>query len=527
MPLDTGFILNQRYRVVSLLGQGGMGAVYRAWDINLSKPAAIKENLDTSEKAQEQFIREAQILARLSHPHLTRVTDYFFLPNQGQYLVMDFVEGEDLQSMMDRLGIIPQTEAMQWVIQIGDALTYLHNQSPPIIHRDIKPANIKIQPDGNAILVDFGIAKVFNPELSTTIGARAVTPGFSPPEQYGMASTDPRSDVYSIGATLYYLLTGHVPPESVNRVAGSANLPSARVFNQGISPEVDRAIIRATEVTKTKRYQTVSELSAALSAGKGYEPTQYVAPAGAQVQAASQQAPGAAVLPVQHAPAGPPAAIPAQSTKKRSPVLFIVLGIVGLCVLCMGGLFLFGDGMISALNSINATETRTPTTVFTPTRTPVPTITPTRTVTPIPTNTPIPTATPTPSGTYIPSLNAWVSDILFFEGAFDDAPAKDDRVYENFFYVADTRTIYWELNMEHEAPDQRVEFVINTLVYGPDGEVFAEYETETYLDPEWATSWHIMGWGWEEAGSYDIGSYEVELSINGEIVAIAWFDIYE
>ena len=225
MPHKTGHILNNRYRIVSLLGQGGMGAVYRAWDINLNKPAAIKENLDTSSKAQEQFIREAQILARLSHPHLTRVTDYFFIPDQGQYLVMDYIEGKDLGSMLDKRGIIPESQALGWTYQICDALTYLHNQPSPIIHRDIKPANIKIRPDGKAILVDFGIAKVYDPELSTTVGARAVTPGYSPPEQYGMASTDPQSDIYSLGATLYHLLTGHVPPESVHRIAGS-NGPS-------------------------------------------------------------------------------------------------------------------------------------------------------------------------------------------------------------------------------------------------------------------------------------------------------------
>ncbi len=190
MTLSTGTIINQRYRIVNLLGQGGFGAVYKAWDLNLSRPCALKENLDASAEAQKQFNREAVILANLIHPHLARVIDYFSIPDQGQYLVMDFVEGDDLQQILDKSGPQPESRVIEWIGQICDALAYLHRQKPPIIHRDIKPANIKIDPEGKAVLVDFGVAKIWDPNMRTTQGARAITPGFSPFEQYGQAPTD-------------------------------------------------------------------------------------------------------------------------------------------------------------------------------------------------------------------------------------------------------------------------------------------------------------------------------------------------
>jgi len=243
---------------------------------------AIKENLDASPEAQRQFTREARILARLSHPNLPRVTDHFFIPGQGQYLVMDFVEGEDLQAMLARLGLLPELQVLTWVSQICDALAYLHSQPSPIIHRDIKPANIKIRPDGRAMLVDFGIAKVYDPQLVTTIGAKAVTPGYSPPEQYGGGSTDARSDIYALGATLYHLLTGQIPPESVQRMVSVATTPSPRQLNQQISPMVEQVILRAIEVTTERRFQSVDELRTALTqplpGAVGQEATRPAAP---------------------------------------------------------------------------------------------------------------------------------------------------------------------------------------------------------------------------------------------------------
>ena len=264
MPLSTGQILNNRYRIVKLLGQGGFGAVYRAWDINLDRPCAVKENLDASPPAQQQFQREARILADLNHPNLARVIDYFFIPGQGQYFVMDFVEGQDLQQMLDLAGgPLPEAQVLGWIRQVCDALAYLHSQNPPVIHRDVKPANIKITPEGRAMLVDFGIAKVYDPNLKTTAGARAVTAGYSPPEQYGSGKTDARSDIYALGASLYTLLSGQAPVESVERSAGKTLLaPSS--LNSSISPYTEKAILQAMDLNPAQRQHTASELKASL-----------------------------------------------------------------------------------------------------------------------------------------------------------------------------------------------------------------------------------------------------------------------
>jgi serine/threonine protein kinase len=264
MTLPIGRLLQNRYRIVKMLAQGGMGAVYRAWDMTLNRPCAVKENLDTSAEAQRQFQREATMLANLSHPNLPGVTDYFFLPGQGQYLVMDFVEGENLDEMLSRRGRIPESEALAWIEQVCEALEYLHGQN--VVHRDIKPANVKITPAGQAMLVDFGISRVYDPLLSTTTGARAVTPGYSPWEQYGQGRTDARSDVYALGATLYTLLTGQVPPESVDLMGGAETLTPPHRLNPAISANTEHAILRAMEQQPSQRFQNAVEMKRALKA---------------------------------------------------------------------------------------------------------------------------------------------------------------------------------------------------------------------------------------------------------------------
>jgi eukaryotic-like serine/threonine-protein kinase len=265
MPISIGQILANRYRVDALLGQGGFGAVYRVWDLNLNRPRALKENLDASAEAQRQFNHEASILADLTHPNLPRVFDYFFIPGFGQYLVMDYVEGEDLQSILNRPhGLLPEAQVTGWLSQVGEALAYLHAQHPSVVHRDVKPANIKITPAGKAVLVDFCIAKLFDAALKTTLGAKAVTPGYSPPEQYGQSQTDVRSDVYALGATLYALLTGQEPIESVTRFAGQTLKPPS-AFNPKITPRIEAVILRAMKLDPAERYQSAADLSRELS----------------------------------------------------------------------------------------------------------------------------------------------------------------------------------------------------------------------------------------------------------------------
>lgn len=263
-PLTPEMLIHERYKIDSLLGQGGMSRVYLANDERLSVKVAVKENLQTDPQARAQFHHEAEFLARLAHPNLPRVTDYFDDPATGrQYLVMDYVEGQDLGAIIAQQGALPEKQAVTFIVQILDALDYLHSQQVPIIHRDIKPSNIKITPQGKAVLVDFGIAKAYEATALTMTGARSVTPGFAPPEQYGMR-TDARSDIYAVGATLYTLLTGQIPPESTLRVANLVTLPPLHTLAPGVSPQVDNAIQLAMEPDTTRRWASAKAFRDAL-----------------------------------------------------------------------------------------------------------------------------------------------------------------------------------------------------------------------------------------------------------------------
>jgi serine/threonine protein kinase len=269
MVLDRGTLVNNRYRVVEILGQGGMGSVYRAVDENLGVDVALKENLFTTDEYARQFRREAVILATLRHPNLTRVTDHFVIENQGQYLVMDYIEGEDLRQRMDRVGLLNEDEVVIIGAAICDALNYLHTRIPPIVHRDIKPGNVKITPHGQIYLVDFGLAKIIQTGQATTTGARAMTPGYSPPEQYGTARTDHRSDLFSLGATLYAALTGVIPEDALARAMDQVELTSTRKRNPKISRRMASVIEKSLAVRPDDRYQDAEEFKQALLSIRG------------------------------------------------------------------------------------------------------------------------------------------------------------------------------------------------------------------------------------------------------------------
>ncbi len=265
MFLASGQILNNRYQIIKLLGYGGFGAVYQAKDLNLDRLCAVKENRDIFNKAQEQFKREAKILAELSHPHLPRVTDHFIIPDQGQYLVMDYIEGEDMQRMLEKHGTpLPEKQVIPWITQIFDALIYLHTLYQPVIHRDIKPANIIITPGGKAVLVDFGIAKEFTSQEYSRVSVRAITPGYSSPEQYS-GNTSVRSDIYSLGATLYALLTGKVPPASIDILNGIAGSPApVCVSNPVVSGEMSAVVEQAMKLKWAERFDSMNDFKTAL-----------------------------------------------------------------------------------------------------------------------------------------------------------------------------------------------------------------------------------------------------------------------
>ncbi len=264
MHLNPGETLNNRYRITEILGQGGMGAVYHAFDENLNIEVAVKENLFLSTEYGKQFQREANILASLRHPNLPHVIDYLILPNQGQYLIMDFINGEDLRQRLERVGKLPVDETILIGAAICDALAYLHSRFPPIIHRDIKPGNIKITPEGNIFLVDFGLAKIMLGDQATSTGARAMTPGYSPAEQYGSAPTDARSDIYALGATLYAALTGTIPEDALGRAMGKISLTPPQRLRPDLDPVLAGVIEKALATEPEDRYQSAELFEQAL-----------------------------------------------------------------------------------------------------------------------------------------------------------------------------------------------------------------------------------------------------------------------
>src|SRR6188474_1720743 len=218
-------VLQGRYRIVRQLGQGGMGAVYEAIDQRLDTTVALKETLFSEERLRKQFEREARLLARLHHPALPRVSDHFS-ESDGQFLVMQFIPGDDLSEMMTRKrGPFPTDQVLTWAEQLLDALDYLHTQEPQIVHRDIKPQNLKLTTRGQIILLDFGLAKgsVGQMSVATSASIFGYTPNYAPLEQVQGLGTDARSDLYSLAATIYHLATGIKPPDALSRAASIVN----------------------------------------------------------------------------------------------------------------------------------------------------------------------------------------------------------------------------------------------------------------------------------------------------------------
>jgi serine/threonine-protein kinase len=258
MSLTIGQSLQDRYRIDALLAQGTTGATYRAYDETLDRAVVIKETEETSE-APEQFHHQAERLRELRHANLPRVTDHFRIAGQGHYLAEDHIEGDDLNQILRQQGVVPEDQALAWIDQVLEALEYLHGQN--IIHQDLKPSNIRIDPEGKVFVVDIGLPQA--EDLGQE--APAVPPVFSSPEQHVQEHTDARSNVYSIGALLYALLTGQAPPNAGDRAAGEAQLVPPRQLNPEISVQVAEAILRAMQTSPADRFESAAELRAALA----------------------------------------------------------------------------------------------------------------------------------------------------------------------------------------------------------------------------------------------------------------------
>lgn len=276
MPLSNGQILQSRYRVLGPLGQGGMGAVYLAEDLRLGSRCALKEQTpdpnaspQALSQARQQFQTEARVLAQLSYPSLPKVSDYFS-DGVSEYLVMEYVEGENLADLLARYGgPLPEQMVLPWAEQVLAALEYLHGLLPnPIIHRDIKPANVILTPQGTVKLVDFGLVKLLDPNSPATATAMKGmgTPEYAPLEQYaGAGHTDARSDVFSLGAMLYHLLTGSAPADVHQRSLAATALIPPRKLNSALSAGVEAALMKAIELQPDRRWQTARELRNALA----------------------------------------------------------------------------------------------------------------------------------------------------------------------------------------------------------------------------------------------------------------------
>jgi serine/threonine protein kinase len=319
-PLATRHLLDGRYRIKKVLGAGGMGRVYLANDTRLAnRPVAVKEMMIgdgvKEKKAIEDFAREARVLALLSHPGIPNLIDYF-VENGRHYLVMEFVAGGNLQSMVEELGPggkLPEAQVLRWSRQILEVLDFLHGQDPPIIYRDLKPANIMIDKAGRAMLIDFGIAR-FLPRGGR--GTQIGSVGYAPPEQY-MGKVEPRSDLYSLAATMHHLLTGRDP-----QLEPPFSFPPVRQLNPAVSKQTAAAVARALDKDVAKRPSSAGEMLAALP-----EPPPATDNAGAVALGAPLSPPPAigmmktVVLPPR-APAPPkPAVSPPSQPDRGSPAI--------------------------------------------------------------------------------------------------------------------------------------------------------------------------------------------------------------
>lgn len=255
--LEIGQILQERYRVVRYIGRGGMGAVFQCEDLRLpGKKWALKEMIlhdpGVAEQVRDSFVREARFLAGLRHRSLPSIVDVFAVADR-QYLVMEFIEGVTLAQKVENDGIPSDTVALSWALELAQVLDYLHRQDRPIIFRDLKPENIMINEEGHVKVIDFGLARHFEPGKRRDTQASG-TVGYAPPEQWeDSGQSDPRSDIYSLAATLFYVLTGRPP----SPVYGSHRI---RPYRPDIDPGIEALVLRCLQPDPSQRYASAAEL---------------------------------------------------------------------------------------------------------------------------------------------------------------------------------------------------------------------------------------------------------------------------
>lgn len=369
MPLLPGELLHNRYRIVSLMAGGAYGAVYRAWDVTDRRDVALKEYLDSSVEIQKRFRAEARQLAALSHPQIPQVLDHFALDN-GQYLVSDYIDGVDLQSLLDQYGPLPSDLIVPWLQAATVPLTYLHGRKR--LHLNIKPANIRLTPSGEVYLVDTGLPG---------LGVRPNATGYGSPEQQAQADVGTTADVYSLGATLYSLLTGIVPPNPLSRETGLSDLIPAREANPDIEPYLSIVAGRAMSLRADTRYDTAEEFGRALARPAG-RPAPVVSP---MRRAGPEPA-------VTTTAAVPPRVKPKARRQVQGRIIIGLAGLLAFVLASIGFFYLTNlerpeqaqgpaatatlqSAVIAALTQLAPTPSPTPEPTAPPTPTPVPFIT--------------------------------------------------------------------------------------------------------------------------------------------------------
>lgn len=255
-----GSIIENKYEILRLIGQGGMSKVYLAMDLRLNKQWAIKEINDRIEDKDfllSGLAEEVKLLKKLDHPALPRIIEVIEKEDL-LYVVMDYVEGESLSKIIDHFGPQPQQLVIEWAKQLCGVLYYLHTRTPAIIYRDMKPDNIMLKPDGNLKLIDFGIAREYK-EKHNADTISLGTKGYAAPEQFGgHGQTDPRTDIYCLGVTLYHLVTGQSPSDP------PYELYPIRYWNSNLSGGLEQIISKCTQANPNERYQNCMELYYAL-----------------------------------------------------------------------------------------------------------------------------------------------------------------------------------------------------------------------------------------------------------------------
>ena len=412
MPLLPGEIVNRRYRIVSLLGQGQYGAVYRARDTEAGVDVALKEYLDAGVETQKRFRAEARRLSGLDHAQLPAVRDHFALEGVGQYLVSDYVDGIDLRALLAQYGPLPSALIIEWLQAVCRPLTYLHEKG--MAHLDVKPANIRVTPAGEVMLVDSGL-----PGLGVAAGTR----GFAAPEQQKQNSdaVGAASDIYSLGATLYTLLADVEPVGALQRESGLEELIPARELNPDVEPYLSLVAARAMSLRADTRYESVADFAQALERPVG-----------------RSQAP-AAVAPRRTeplSPAPPPRVLPAGNRRQmQQRTIWALLGLLVLIIAAGAGILFLGPNPLLGREEAAAAATATTQAEVVAALTAV-----APTVTPTPDPTALPTATPAPFTTETGSQMLYIPGGLFRlgseDGQADERPSRTVRL--DPYYIDET-----------------------------------------------------------------------------------------